>query len=177
MSNRIKIVQVGKYYPPYVGGMETHLQALCEGLKTSHDVQVFVAHDRRRDLDEIVDGVAVHRLGIQIKIAGAAVCPTMPWKIRRARADIVHIHLPNPAGVLAILASGYRGPILATWHSDVIRQRRLAKMFEPIQRRFLANCGALIATSPNYVESSSHLDRLRQRPAVIPYPIAVKHFP
>src|SRR5260370_10280136 len=66
--------------------------------------------------------------------------------------------------------------MLATWHSDVIRQRRLAKMFEPIQRRFLANCGALIATSSNYVESSPDLHRLRKRTAVIPYGIAVDEF-
>jgi rhamnosyl/mannosyltransferase len=176
MANRLKVVHVGKYYPPHVGGIETHLQALCEGLRTSLDVQVFVAHNRRRDQDEIVDGVAVHRLGIQFKIAGAPVCPTMPWKIRRARADIVHLHLPNPSGMLAIFASGYRGPLLATWHSDIVRQRRLAKMFEPIKRRFLANCNALIATSANYVESSPDLRRLRKRTVVIPYGIGVEEF-
>jgi rhamnosyl/mannosyltransferase len=176
MANRLRVVQIGKYYPPHIGGIETHLQALCGGLKESHDMQVFVAGDRRRDVDTIVDGVAVHRLGIQFKIAGAPVCPTMPWKIRRAGADLVHIHLPNPAGVLALLASGYRGPLVATWHSDVVRQRRLAKMFEPIQRRFLANCDALIATSPNYVESSPDLSRLRKRTVIIPYGIAVEEF-
>jgi rhamnosyl/mannosyltransferase len=176
MANRLRVVQIGKYYPPHIGGIETHLQALCGGLKESHDMQVFVAGDRRRDVDTIVDGVAVHRLGIQFKIAGAPVCPSMPWKIRRAGADIVHIHLPNPAGVLALLASGYRGPLVATWHSDVVRQRRLAKMFEPIQRRFLANCDALIATSPNYVESSPDLSRLRKRTVIIPYGIAVEEF-
>jgi glycosyltransferase involved in cell wall biosynthesis len=176
MANRIRVVQIGKYYPPHVGGIETHLQTLCNGLKESHDVQVFVAGDRRRDEDAIVDGVTVHRLGIQFKIAGAPVCPTMPWKIRCVGADIVHIHLPNPAGMLAILASGYRGPLVATWHSDVVRQRRLAKMFEPIQRRFLANCSALIATSPNYLESSPDLYRRSKRTAVIPYGIAVEEF-
>src|SRR5260370_21575393 len=176
MTNRLKIVQVGKYYSPHVGGIETHLKALCEGLKESHDVQVFVGGGRRRDEDAIVDGVAIHRLGIQFKIAGAPVCPTMPWRIRRASADIVHLHLPNPAGMLAILASGYRGPLVATWHSDVVRQRRLAKMFEPFQRRFLANCDALIATSPNYVESSPDLSRRRKRTVVIPYGIALEEF-
>jgi glycosyltransferase involved in cell wall biosynthesis len=176
MANRLKVVQIGKYYPPHVGGIETHLRALCDGLKESHDVQVFVAGEGRRDEDAIVDGVAIHRLGIQFKIAGAPVCPKMPWRIRRAGADIVHLHLPNPAGVLAILASGYRGPLVATWHSDVVRQRRLAKIFEPIQRRFLANCDALIATSPNYVESSPDLRRLRKRTVVIPYGIRVEEF-
>src|ERR1700682_1945112 len=176
MANRLRVVQVGKYHPPHVGVIETHLQALCDGLKESLDVQVFVAGSGRRDVDAIVDGVAVHRLGIQFSVAGAPVCPTMPWKIRSAGADIVHIHLPNPAGVFALLASGYRGPMVATWHSDVVRQRRLAKMFEPIQRRFLANCDALIATSPNYVESSPDLSRLGKRTVVIPYGIAVDEF-
>ena len=176
MARRLKIVQVGKYYPPHVGGIETHLQALCGGLKTSHDVQVFVANDGRRDEDAVVDGVTIHRLGSQFEIAGAPICPTMPWKIRRARADIVHLHVPNPAGILAILASGYRGRLIVTWHSDIIRQRRLAKMFEPIQRRFLANCDAIIATSPNYVESSPDLRRLRKRTVVIPYGIEAAEF-
>jgi len=176
MSGRLKIVQVGKYYPPHVGGIETHLQALCGGLKLSHDVQVFVANDGRRDEDAVVDGVTIHRLGSQFEVAGAPICPTMPWRIRRAGADIVHLHVPNPAGMLAVLASGYRGRLITTWHSDIIRQRRLAKMFEPIQRRFLANCDAIIATSPNYVESSPDLRRLRKRTVVIPYGIEAAEF-
>jgi glycosyltransferase involved in cell wall biosynthesis len=176
MAKRLRIVQVGKYYPPHVGGIETHLQALCGGLKTSLDVQVFVANDGRRDEDALVDGVAVHRLGSQFEVAGAPICPTMPWKIRRARADIVHLHVPNPAGMLAILASGYRGRLITTWHSDIVRQRRLAKMFDPIQRRFLAKCEAIIATSPNYVESSPVLSRLRERTVVIPYGIEAAEF-
>jgi len=176
MARRLKIVQVGKYYPPHVGGIETHLQALCGGLKLSHDVQVFVANDGRRDEDAVVDGVTIHRLGSQFEVAGAPICPTMPWRIRRAGADIVHLHVPNPAGMLAVLASGYRGRLITTWHSDIIRQRRLAKMFEPIQRRFLANCDAIIATSPNYVESSPDLRRLRKRTVVIPYGIEAAEF-
>jgi rhamnosyl/mannosyltransferase len=49
-------------------------------------------------------------------------------------------------------------------------------MFEPIQRRFLANCDAIIATSPNYVESSPDLSRLRKRTVVIPYGIEAAEF-
>ena len=73
----------------------------------------------------------------------------MPWKLRAAAADIVHVHVPNPAGVLAVMASGYKGKLIVTWHSDVVRQRRLAQIFAPIQRRFLSRCSAIIATSRN----------------------------
>jgi glycosyltransferase involved in cell wall biosynthesis len=168
---RLKVVHVGKYYPPHVGGIETHLQALCGALKESMDVKVLVANDEPRDEDAIVDGVSVSRLGVQFSIAGAPVCPTMAWKLRRARADLVHMHLPNPAGILALMASGYRGRIVATWHSDVVRQRRLARLFAPIQRRFLRNCRAIIATSSNYVESSPDLATFKARCRVVPYGI------
>ena len=137
---------------------------------------MLVAHDKRRDEDSIVNGVAVSRLAIQMTIAGAPVCPTMAWKIRRTPADIVHVHLPNPAGIIATLASGTQSRVIATWHSDVVRQRRLARVFEPIQRRFLRRCAAIIATSPDYVESSETLSAIRERCHVVPYGIDVAQY-
>ncbi|HUA36454.1 MAG TPA: glycosyltransferase [Candidatus Binataceae bacterium] len=151
--------------------METHLEALCGELRKSVDVRVLVANDHRGDDEAIVNGVAVSRLAIQMTIAGAPICPAMAWKIRRASSDIVHVHLPNPAGVIAALASGSGSHLIATWHSDVVRQRRLARVFEPIQRRFLRRCAAVIATSPDYVESSEPLNRMRDRCHVVPYGI------
>ncbi len=175
-QTRLRVVQVGKYYAPHVGGIETHLQTLCGALKESMDIKVLVANDQPGDEDAIVEGVSVSRLGVQFSIAGAPVCPTMAWKLRRAQPDLVHVHLPNPAGILALIASGYRGRIVTTWHSDVVRQRRLARLFAPIQRRFLRNCKAIIATSPNYIESSPDLATLKARCRVIPYGIDVRDY-
>ncbi len=167
----MRVVHVGKFYPPHVGGIETHLEALCGELRKFLEVRVLVANDHRRDEEAVVNGVAVSRLAIQMTIAGAPVCPSMAWKIRRAPSDIVHVHLPNPAGVIAALASGSASRLIATWHSDVVRQRRLARVFEPIQRRFLRRCAAVIATSPDYVESSETLSQIRERCHVVPYGI------
>jgi glycosyltransferase involved in cell wall biosynthesis len=175
-SGRLGVVHVGKFYPPHVGGIETHLEALCAELRKALDVRVLVANDHRRDEEAIVNGVTVSRLAIQMTLAGAPICPGMAWKIRRAPADLVHVHLPNPAGVIATLASGRTRNVIATWHSDVVRQRRLARVFEPIQRRFLRRCAAIIATSPDYVDSSPTLARLRDRCHVIPYGIEVADY-
>ena len=172
-DQRPTVVHVGKFYSPHVGGIETHLETLCRRLRKSMNVRVLVANDRRGDEDTIVDGVSVSRHAIQFNLAGAPVCLSMVRKIRRANADIVHVHLPNPAGIIAVMASGYRGRLVATWHSDIVRQRRLAQMFAPIQRRFLRNCDAIIATSSKYVESSIELARFRDRCHVIPYGIEV----
>lgn len=175
-NSRLKVLHIGKFYPPHVGGMETHLETLCRELGKTMDVRALVANDKRQDEDSIIDGVRVSRLAVNFRIAGAPVCTGMAWKLRCSTADIVHVHLPNPAGVIAVMASGYKGKLIATWHSDVVRQKRLAKIFAPIQRRFLRKCSAIIATSPNYLESSPDLARFRDRCQVIPFGINVDQF-
>src|ERR1700746_448128 len=44
----LKVLHVGKFYLPHFGGMESHLQTLCEELSKSIEVEVLVASDRRR---------------------------------------------------------------------------------------------------------------------------------
>ena len=175
-GSRISVLHVGKFYPPHPGGMETHLETLCRELGKTIDVRALVANDARRDEHSVIDGVNVSRLAVDFHIAGAPVCIGMARKLRRLDADIIHVHVPNPAGVLAVMASGYKGKLIVTWHSDVVRQRRLARMFAPIERRFLGKCSAIIASSPNYVESSPDLARFRDRCHVVPFGIDVDQF-
>src|SRR5437879_4955179 len=129
-SEATRILQVGKYYPPYRGGMETHLEQLSSLLNHRVDLNVLVANDTRQTSFERVGGVKVTRLGRMLNLSGAPVCPNMVRAIRAAKADLVHLHFPNPMAVFAYLASGHRGPVVATWHSDIVRQNTLAKFFQ-----------------------------------------------
>ena len=100
----------------------------------------------------------------------------MTQAIRSARADLVHVHLPNPAAVVAMLASGYRGPTIVTWHSDVVRQRVLAKLFQPLLNVFIRRCSAIIVSSPNYLLSSPVLRANRRKCRVIPFGVPLEPF-
>lgn len=159
-----------------MGGMETHLQGLCEELRRSIDVQVIVANDGQRDAEDLVGGIRIARVGKLFDLASAPVCLGMARKIRQARADLVHLHLPNPIAILAYLLSGHTGRLVVTYHSDLVRQKILGTMFQPVLRRCLDRCGVVIATSPSYVETSPVLSRYRQRCRVIPYGIRVQQF-
>lgn len=173
---RLRVLHVGKYYPPRMGGIEVHLEALCGELQRHLEVEVVVANDALRGTSGMVKGVRVSRVGTLFDLANAPVCPGLVRKIREVGADIVHIHLPNPNAILAYLASGHRGRLVVTYHSDIVRQKVLGWAFWPFLRRALDRSAALIATSPNYVETSPVLSAYRDRCQVIPYGIAVEQF-
>jgi len=175
-DDHLEVLHLGKFYPPHKGGMETHLQALCGELQRSVNVKVIVANHGRRSTEEWVGGINVTRVGTLFNLAGASVCPGMVRKIRETKADIVHIHLPNPTGILAYLASGHKGRLVVSYHSDIIRQKVLGRAFQPILQEVLGRCTAIITASGNYVETSPILSAYRNRCRVIPYGIAVDQF-
>ena len=43
----MRVLHVGKFYPPVRGGMETVLGALCEGTARRWQVRAVVAHEGR----------------------------------------------------------------------------------------------------------------------------------
>ncbi len=149
----MRVLQVGKYYPPHRGGMETHLADLCRQIKDSVDLRVLVAHSGKGTFQEDVDGVPVTRLGTPLTILANPVTPGLVSHIKRAEADIIHLHWPNPLGLLAYLLSGTSAKLVITYHSDIVRQKITGALFEPILRRALAQA-AIIVTSPNYASSS-----------------------
>lgn len=171
-----RVLHVGKFYPPHMGGMETHLRALCEELQRVMEVEVIVASDERRTSEEIIGGVKVTRAATLLNLSAAPVCPAMTKRIRAARADLVHLHLPNPTAILAYLATRDRAPLVLTYHSDIIRQKFLAGAFWPVLRHALARADAIIVGSPNYIETSTILSRFKAKCRVIPFGIPVAEF-
>jgi rhamnosyl/mannosyltransferase len=173
---RIRVLHIGKYYPPYRGGMESHLESLSNELNRLVDLEVIVANTSWRTAKEIVDGIKVTRVGKLFDLQSAPICPDLVRKIRAAKSDIIHIHWPNPSAVLAYLASGHRGRLVITYHSDVVRQRTLAAAFTPLLRAALKRAAAIIVSSPNYIDGSYVLPEFRDRCRVIPFGVSGDYF-
>ena len=74
------------------------------------------------------------RVGRQASVAHFDLCLRLPDLLARltgASVDIVHLHVPNPTMVLALAAVRLRLPLVVTYHSDVIRQKRLERLLRP----------------------------------------------
>ncbi len=166
-----QVVHIGKFYPPHMGGIETHLQNLCRELSKSHRVHAIVANDGNTSVAEMDGSVRVLRAATRFSVSSAPFCPQIGSAIRELQPDVLHLHLPNPAAALAVLASGYNGPLVTTYHSDVVRQKVLGALFEPFLRKILARSAAIICTSREYMDSSPVLTDFRRRCVVIPYGI------
>jgi rhamnosyl/mannosyltransferase len=169
----VRVLQLGKYYYPYMGGIENHLYLLCSELKEQVDLDVVVCNTRRRTVREQVEGVAVTRCAEVAHAASTSVCPTMPLELSRRDYDLIHFHFPHPVGVMSYLASRTprRHAVVVTYHSDIVKQERLLKLFRPFMHRVLARADRIICTSPNYLDTSPDLARHRDRCEVIPYGI------
>ncbi len=173
---RLRVLHVGKFYPPYKGGMETHLQQLCRSIASDIDLDVIVANDTSRTVQETDGPIRIHRVGTLVKVASAPICPEMAKAIQDTPADIVHLHSPNPTAVLSYFAARHMGRLVVTHHSDIVRQRWLKIFYEPWLRRLMARADAIVCFSPNYLDSSVILNLHREKCRVIPHGIDADHF-
>ena len=175
-GSRVKVLHIGKFYPPVRGGMETQLQDLCRAVAPSVDVEVIVGHTQMRTAHEMDGEIRIHRMGTVATVSSASICPAMVSAIRKTTADIVHLHAPNPTAAMCYLASGHPGRLVISHQSDIIRQRVLALAYEPWLRRLMNRAEAIISLSPNYIASSRELSRYRDKCHVIPHGIDPARF-
>lgn len=131
----MKVLQVYKdYYPPVKGGIEGHINLLSEGLKRHGvDVEVLVSNTRA-SLERVnVYGIPVTKVPQVGRFASAPLNATFPFWLRELGkdADIIHFHFPNPTAELSSLFPGFKNNVVVTYHSDIVKQKRLKEVYSP----------------------------------------------
>lgn len=116
------------------------------------------------------DGYRVHRahLDFQIASTGFSVSVFKRFSELAKQADVIHYHFPWPFMDIVHFATQVRKPSIVTYHSDIIRQKFLLKLYSPLKRRFLRSMNYIVATSPNYLVSSEVLKGFIDKVKVIP---------
>ncbi len=179
----MRILQIGKYYPPAKGGMETVLAAITAGLLARGDeVDVLVAGaeraTRRTTWSSPAGGGELVRCGVAATLASQPLMPTLAIELRRLlrrRPDVITLHWPNPLAAAAMLALtrelGADGRLTVWYHADITRQRLGKVLLQPLVRRLLARCDGVAVSTASLRDQSPLLAPHAGRTAVIPFGI------
>jgi len=165
------VLQFGKFYPPYVGGIEKVMFDITEGLnKRGIPCDVLCSNTAREHVEEDGGGYRIIRTASYGEFLSVSVTPQIIWKFGQIQADydIIHVHLPNPVASIALLTARTRSRVVLHWHNDIIRQKFMLKFYRPLQDWMLARADAIITTSPNYIEGSPFLADHRGKCHVVP---------
>ncbi|WP_251344296.1 glycosyltransferase [Haloplanus halophilus] len=169
------LLHCNKFYHPEIGGIEQVVRATAEGMaRRGHANRVLVAVPRGRGASERVGGVPVTRTASLGVAKSVPLSPTYPPHLGRASrsADVVHHHLPNPLSVVSQLATpSTDAAVVATYHSDIVRQRGALRLYRPLLHRFLDALDHVFVTSPPLLERSAHLAPYREKASVVPLSI------
>lgn len=178
-SRPLDIVHVYKDYYPVLGGIENHVRVLAEAqAQRGHRVTVLVTNTGRQTVSETLNGVQVLKVARLGTLASTPLSFELAPTLRGFRPDLTHLHAPYPLGELAQWLAGRGRTYVVTYHADPTRplQRAVLRLYGPLLRRILQGAARVIATSPNYAASSSHLRAAAERVAVVPLGVDTARF-
>jgi lipopolysaccharide/colanic/teichoic acid biosynthesis glycosyltransferase/glycosyltransferase involved in cell wall biosynthesis len=156
--------------------METILALICNHTSDQVDNRVLVANDRWAMSEERHGRVEVVRVPTLVKIGAVAICPTLPFRLAREKADLIVIHEPNPMGLLAYFLARPAGNLIVWFHSEVIRPSwRYNLFYRPFLRYAFARAARIVIASQNLAASAPQLHEWQSKCVVIPYGIEAGH--
>lgn len=172
----MKIIQTNKAYYPKVGGIETTITILSEGLvkKFNADVSVLVCNEKTtlKTKHKKINNVNVHYLATYGFIASLPISPSYFYSLSKLNGDILHIHEPFPLADLSIaLISKIKknfSHIVISWHSDIIRQKWVLSFYRKYIYNLLELTDKIIVSNPKLIDNSEFLPSYRNKCQVIP---------
>ncbi|MDW8337332.1 MAG: glycosyltransferase, partial [Tepidimonas sp.] len=94
------------------------------------------------------------------------------WRLLwTGQVSLLHVHLPNPWADLIVQGAPARVPVVASWHSDIVRQKGWLKLYRPLQRATLRRASRIIVATTAHWRSSTQLKGhdIEAKIAVVPY--------
>lgn len=149
----MKILQQCIYFPPEVGGLESHAYFLCRDLvRLGHDVTMVTSKSQPSlPAREVMDGVRVVRtwMGARTPVGWIAhTLNSVPTYLPFARnADILHAQTfaSAPPGIIA--KGRYGKPLVLTLHTSHFLRLAKRPLWQPVLRRIIRASDWLLAAS------------------------------
>lgn len=168
------------YLPESVGGIEQVIYQLCQsGIAHGIDGEVLTLSANPQPREVMVADHKVHRakLDIQLASTGFSYSVLKRFRVLAAQADVINYHFPWPFMDLVHFTARMHKPTVVTYHSDIVRQKNLLRLYSPLMHRFLGQADRIVAASPNYLATSQVLKHYRNKTVVVPYGLDKSSYP
>ncbi len=187
----MRVLHIGKYFPPFAGGMENFLADLLEESANQGIECAALVHDHsggELPEQETLNNCTITRVRSYGQLLFAPISPNFPSQINQQlelfKPDLIDIHLPNTSAFFLIFNAAARQiPWVIHWHSDVIFPdgKLILKIaywfYRPFEYYLLKKTKAVIATSPNYLKTSKTLKPHLKKSSVIPLTLNESRMP
>jgi rhamnosyl/mannosyltransferase len=168
------------YYPDSFGGVEQVIFQLASG-SALFGVDSTVLSLTPNKVDRVVElnGHQSYRCRSNFQIASTDFSLSAFWQFKELvkNADIVHYHFPWPFMDLVHFVVNAKKPSVVTYHSDIVKQKFLLKLYRPLKNKFLESVDSIVATSPNYRVTSDLQQRHQNKVEVFPIGLDRKLYP
>lgn len=170
----LRVLHIGKFYPPVPGGIERVVQSLCQVAKGRLDSRVLAFNTTARTVQEVVDGIPVTRVGTWGAAGSVSIAPAFFAHLRKPDADVMILHEPNPWALLSFAVARPRIPFAIWFHSEVVRPKLQYDLFyAPIARPAYRDARRFVVSSPMLARHADALTPFRDRVSVVPFGIDV----
>ena len=168
------------YFPDTQGGLEEVIRQIClntQGLGVESRI-LSLSPDPKKKVIRREEG-RVYRPKRSIELASCSMSlEAFPYFSRLTQwADIVHYHHPWPFADVMHFLTGVNKPTVLTYHSDIVRQKILGRIYAPLMHRFLKSVDRIVCTSENYFATSEVLTRYSDKVEIIPIGVNEHSYP
>jgi rhamnosyl/mannosyltransferase len=179
----MKIIHIGKFYPPYhFGGIETLSKILHEELQIRGLDNDFLGYLPSKYKNDIVldNGIYLCKTNIDIFSTQFSINFIKKWLEIKDQYEIIFISMPNPYSNLIVnIFSSTKAKIVLWWHSDIVKQKMLLFFYKPFMLSLIKKSIAVVAPTNTHIDQSDFAKYLIPRKKIIPFPhyMKVKQYP
>jgi len=170
----MKILQIGKFYPPYhYGGIETLSKILHEGLRERSINNDFIGFLPKSYKDDIVIDECIYLCKTDVNVFSTqfSINFIKKWKKIKDMYDIIFISMPNPFCNLVInFFSPKKAKIILWWHSDIVKQKMLLFFYKSFLISLIKKSITVVAPTNIHIDASDFVKHLLPKKKLIYFP-------
>jgi rhamnosyl/mannosyltransferase len=175
----MKLLEINKFYHPWIGGVEKVVQDIAEGLNNQDGltVEVLACQTRGKRSEENINGVKVRRAASFGKKLGMPLSlDFFRWLLAIENDyDALLFHFPFPLAALAVPFLKNK-KIFIWYHSDIVRQKISGRIFRPFIRLSLKRADKILVSSQGLIDGSPLLKKYRAKCEIIYFGLDLKIF-